>query len=150
MIQVHIQTERFDTGALLRPLHQLGGGAVASFTGIARSDHNEGRQVSAILLEHYPAMTQAALEDLATEAQARWSLLGGIIVHRVGRIIVGEEIVLTAAAAPHRAAALEACAFLIDRLKTDAPFWKKEIYSDGTAAWVKAKDSDTARADKWV
>ncbi|NJM51390.1 MAG: molybdenum cofactor biosynthesis protein MoaE [Sphingomonadales bacterium] len=149
MIGIYVQEERFDAGVMQAPLHALGGGAVASFTGIARADHGEGGDVIAIELEHYPAMTVAALEILARQAEQRWGLLGSVIIHRTGRIAVGEEIVMVAAAAAHRAAALEACAFLIDRLKTDAPFWKKEIYAGGSSAWVTAKDTDTARADKW-
>ncbi len=118
---VRVSGEVFDSNAELAPLAKLGGGAVASFTGIARDD--EG--VTAIELEHYPAMTEANLNALVDEAFARWSLLGAVLIHRVGVISVGEPIVLVGTAASHRAEALEACAFLIDRLKTDALFWKK-------------------------
>ncbi len=145
MICVRVQAEPFDAGAELLPLAQLGGGAVASFTGIARQDGD----VSAIELEHYPAMTRHALAALVEEACAKWSLLGCILIHRVGVIAVGEAIVLVGTAASHRAAALEATSFLIDRLKTDAPFWKKEHRSDGSAGWVEPKDSDDAAAEKW-
>ena len=113
----------------LHPWQALGGGAVASFTGIARDDDG----VAAIELEHYPAMTEASLFALIDEAFERWSLLGCVLIHRVGRIAVGEPIVLVGTAASHRAEALEACAFLIDRLKTDALFWKKEHRADGSA-----------------
>jgi molybdopterin synthase catalytic subunit len=142
---VKISSEAIDNGAELAPLSGLGGGAVASFTGIARDDGG----VTAIELEHYPAMTEASLAALADEAIARWSLLGAVLVHRVGKIAVGEPVVVVGTAASHRAEALEACAFLIDRLKTDAPFWKKEHRADGTADWVEAKNTDNARADKW-
>jgi molybdopterin synthase catalytic subunit len=142
---VKISIEAIDNGAELAPLSGLGGGAVASFTGIARDDGG----VTAIELEHYPAMTEASLAALADEAIARWSLLGAVLVHRVGKIAVGEPVVVVGTAASHRAEALEACAFLIDRLKTDAPFWKKEHRADGTADWVEAKNTDNARADKW-
>jgi len=142
---VRIQMERFDSGAELASLAELGGGAVASFTGIARKDGD----VTAIELEHFPAMTQTVLEQLVSEASRRWELLGFVLIHRVGRIEVGEEIVLVGTAALHRAAALEACGFLIDRLKNDAPFWKKEHRSDGSADWVEAKTSDDARAKMW-
>ena len=142
---IRIQTERFDSGIELAPLAGLGGGAVASFNGIARKDGD----VTAIELEHFPAMTQAVLEKLVSEASRRWELLGCVLIHRVGRIKVGEEIVLVGTAADHRAAALEACSFLIDRLKSDAPFWKKEHRADGSADWVEAKASDDARAERW-
>jgi molybdopterin synthase catalytic subunit len=142
---VKISSEAIDNGAELAPLSGLGGGAVASFTGIARDDGG----VTAIELEHYPAMTEASLAALADDAIARWSLLGAVLVHRVGKIAVGEPVVVVGTAASHRAEALEACAFLIDRLKTDAPFWKKEHRADGTADWVEAKNTDNARADKW-
>lgn len=149
MKTVRIQAGRFDAGIELAPLHSLSGGAVASFTGIARNDLGAGGDVTAIELEHYPAMTHAALEGLVDEAQRRWSLLGCILIHRAGRINVGEEIVLVGAASLHRAAALSAVSFLIDRLKTEAPFWKKEHRSDGSADWVAAKDSDDEAADRW-
>jgi molybdopterin synthase catalytic subunit len=142
---VKVSIEAIDGAAELAPLAKLGGGAVASFTGIARDDGG----VTAIELEHYLAMTEASLAALADEATARWSLLGMVLVHRVGKIAVGEPIVLVGTAASHRAEALEACAFLIDRLKTDAPFWKKEHRADGSATWVDAKASDNSRAANW-
>ncbi|HEV7234114.1 MAG TPA: molybdenum cofactor biosynthesis protein MoaE [Sphingorhabdus sp.] len=146
---VRIGCDAIDGAIELAPLAALGGGAVASFTGIARDDANDGGGVTAIELEHYPAMTQASLESLANEAIARWRLLGCVVVHRVGMIAVGEAIVLVGTAASHRAEALDACTFLIDRLKTDAPFWKKEHRVDGSADWVEAKNTDDARAEKW-
>lgn len=145
MKYIEVSDKAFDSAAALAPLASLGGGAVASFTGIARDDGG----VTAIELEHYPAMTEASLSALVNEAMSRWSLLGCVLIHRVGRIEVGEAIVLVGTAASHRAEALEACAFLIDRLKTDAPFWKKEHRADGSAYWVEAKDSDDARANIW-
>jgi molybdopterin synthase catalytic subunit len=148
MIVVRVQQDAFDAGVELAPLAALGGGAVASFTGIARNDVSEHGGVTAIELEHYPAMTLAALEALVKEANARWELLGCVLIHRVGVIPVGEAIVLVGTASPHRAAALDACAFLIDRLKTDAPFWKKEHRKDG-AQWVEAKTSDDAAGKRW-
>lgn len=142
---VRISSDAINGTAEFAPLVTLGGGAVASFTGIARDDNG----VTAIELEHYPAMTEASLNALVDGAVARWSLLGAVLIHRVGIIKVGESIVLVGTAASHRAEALEACAFLIDRLKTDAPFWKKEHRVDGSATWVEAKTSDDARAEKW-
>jgi molybdopterin synthase catalytic subunit len=144
MITVRVQHELFDAGSELAPLAALGGGAVGSFTGIARVDDG----ITAIELEHYPAMTLAALEALVAQAQARWELLGVVLIHRVGVISVGEAIVLVGTASAHRAAALEACAFLIDRLKTDVPFWKKE-HRAGGAEWVEAKASDGVAGKLW-
>ena len=149
MIRVEVIGEAFDGAAALAPLAALGGGAVASFTGIARNDGNDQSRVIAIELEHYPAMTKASLDTLVDQAVMRWSLLGCVLIHRVGKIAVGEAIVLVGTAASHRAAALEACTFLIDRLKTEAPFWKREHRSDGSAEWVAAKASDDERADSW-
>lgn len=145
MIRVEVNDGPFDGAMALSSLAKLGGGAVASFTGIARDDGG----VTAIELEHYPAMTKASLDTLVNEALTRWSVLGCVLIHRVGKISVGDVIVLVGTAASHRADALEACAFLIDRLKTDAPFWKKEHRTDGSTEWVEAKDSDDARASKW-
>lgn len=145
MKRVCVSFNPIDCVSALLPLNGLGGGAVASFTGICRDDGG----VTAIELEHYPGMTEASLAALVEEATARWSLLGAVLIHRVGYIAAGEPIVLVGTAASHRAEALESCAFLIDRLKTDTPFWKKEHCADGTATWVDAKASDDARADNW-
>jgi molybdopterin synthase catalytic subunit len=145
MINVRVQIEPFDIGAEIARMDAAGVGALASFTGIVRSDDG----VTAIELEHYPAMTEASLQTLAEEATARWTLTGCALVHRVGRMAVGEGVVLVITASAHRAEALEACAFLIDRLKTEAPFWKKE-YRGETAVWVDAKASDDMRADRWA
>jgi molybdopterin synthase catalytic subunit len=145
MITVSVCYEDFDVGAELAPLEALGGGAVASFTGIVRG----GADFESMTLDHYPAMTKAALDTLATEAKTRWRLSGITIIHRIGTLRAGDRIVLVACASDHRAAALEACAFLIDRLKTDAPFWKKERRSDGQETWVDARESDHAAAARW-
>jgi molybdopterin synthase catalytic subunit len=144
MIRATVQTADIDVAAALHQLDALGGGGVASFTGIVRGANG----LSALELEHYPGMTEAALQALAEAAAARWPLLGAIVIHRVGRISPGERIVFVGTASAHRAAALESCAFLIDRLKTDAPFWKKEHFAD-TAQWVEARASDTDAADRW-
>ena len=145
MIRVRVSAEDFDTGAELARLEALGGGAVASFTGIVRG----GEDFVSMTLDHYPAMTHAALEALAAQANNRWRLHGVTIIHRVGELMCGERIVLVACASDHRAAALESCAFLIDRLKTDAPFWKKERRVGGAEAWVEARESDDAAAARW-
>jgi molybdopterin synthase catalytic subunit len=144
MKRILVQNEDFDSGAELAALEATGAGAVASFTGIVRGDGG----VTAMTLEHYPAMTQAALESLADQAAARWSLSAVTLIHRVGELHPGDRIVFVGTASAHRAAALEACAFLIDRLKTDAPFWKKERRADGEA-WVGARESDDAAAERW-
>lgn len=144
MIRVSVQRATFDMAAETLALEAAGVGAVATFTGIVRGDDG----VTAIELEHYPGMTEASLRDICDTAQARWNLSGCTILHRVGRMKLGEPIVLVVTASPHRAAALEACAFLIDRLKTDAPFWKKEYRGD-CVNWVEQKTGDVARADRW-
>jgi molybdopterin synthase catalytic subunit len=144
MKRVSVQTGDFDCGAELAALDALGGGGVASFTGLVRDDG----ELSAMVLEHYPAMTEKALNALADEALARWPLLGATVIHRVGRLVPGDRIVFVGTASPHRAAALDACAYLIDRLKTDAPFWKKEERAEG-AGWVDAKVTDDQAAARW-
>ncbi len=144
MIRVVIQHEPFDIGAEIAAFGGTETGAVASFTGRVRADDG----VTSIELEHYPGMTEASLTALGEEAQRRWHLTGCTIIHRVGRMAAGEAIVLVVTASAHRAEALEACTFLIDRLKTDAPFWKKE-YRGQVAAWVEARASDDARAERW-
>ena len=145
MKRVLISDEPISEEVALAGLSDLGGGAVSSFTGISRDDGG----VTAIELEHYPGMTESSLMRLIDEAFARWALLGAAIVHRIGRVAVGEPVVVVGAASRHRADALEATAFLIDRLKTDAPFWKKEHYADGTSVWVDAKSSDDDRSSRW-
>jgi molybdopterin synthase catalytic subunit len=149
MIIVRVEPGPLDAAAELAVLSTLECGAVASFTGIARSDTNEQGSVTAIELEHYPAMTMPALNALAQDAHKRWSLLGCVIVHRTGLVPVNQSIVVVGTASLHRAAALKSTAFLIDCLKTSAPFWKKEYRSGGIANWVEAKSTDDAAADKW-
>ncbi|MGG5887374.1 molybdenum cofactor biosynthesis protein MoaE [Falsiroseomonas sp. HC035] len=121
-------------------------GGLASFVGLCRADDG----LSALVLEHYPGMTERALARIAEQAWSRWSLTGCTIIHRVGRLLPGDPIVLVLTASPHRAAALESCAFLIDWLKTGAPFWKREEFADGAARWVEAKASDDAAASRWA
>ena len=122
-------------------------GAVASFVGLCRADDG----LAALVLEHYPGMTERAIAGIAAEACARWPLSGCTVVHRVGRLRPGEPIVLVLTASSHRAAALESCAFLIDWLKTGAPFWKCEEFADGRGGrWVEAKAEDDAAAARWA
>lgn len=144
MISVRVQPEDFDVGAELAALEGKGGGAVASFTGIVRADDG----VEAMTLEHYPGMTEKALTMLAKQATARWPLCGVTVLHRVGTLRAGDRIVFVGTSSDHRAAALEACTFLIDRLKTDAPFWKKEHRREGDS-WVEARATDDAAARSW-
>jgi molybdopterin synthase catalytic subunit len=122
-------------------------GGIASFVGTVRAEHG-GEPVLAMTLEHYPGMTEAKLEQIEAEARRRWPLLDSLIIHRVGRMLPGEAIVLVAAASSHRRAALEACAFLIDWLKTKAPFWKLEETPSGER-WVEAREADEEAAARW-
>lgn len=144
MNTIRVQAADFDVAAELARLEQGGAGAISSFTGLVRGDDG----VAAMTLEHYPGMTERALEGLAEAAAARWPLSGVTLIHRVGTLQAGERIVFVGAASAHRAASLEACAFLIDRLKTDAPFWKKEHRQNGDQ-WVGAKASDEVAAARW-
>lgn len=150
MTTVRVQAEPFDAGAELAAL--LAGrtdvGGVGCFVGTVR-DTAGGRRVEAMRLEHYPGMTERALARIAAEAEERWSLLGCTVVHRHGRLLPGDSIVLVLAASAHRQAALDATGFLIDWLKTRAPFWKQEEFADG-AAWVEAREADDAAAVRWL
>ena len=121
-------------------------GGLASFVGLCRADDG----LAALVLEHYPGMTERAIARIAAEACARWPLTGCTVVHRYGRLRPGEPIVLVLTASSHRAAALESCAFLIDWLKTGAPFWKREELADGRERWVEAKAEDDRAAARWV
>lgn len=145
MIDIRVQAGRFDVGAELARLEELGGGAVASFTGLVRGDDG----LIELLLEQYPGMTEASLHRIASQAVERWPLAGLTLIHRHGPLAVGERIVFVGTASRHRAAALEACAFLIDWLKTGAPFWKRETFADGTSRWVEARATDDAAAARW-
>jgi molybdopterin synthase catalytic subunit len=146
---VRIQSEPFDAGQELAAF--LGGrtevGGVASFLGLVR-DHHNGTPVLAMTLEHYPGMTERQMELIETEARRRWPLQDTLIIHRFGRMLPGEPIVLVLTASSHRAAALDACAFLIDWLKTKAPFWKLEETPEGER-WVDARAGDDVAAERW-
>jgi len=147
MARILVQEALFDmateSAALTAGRTDIGG--VASFLGVCRGDD----ALAAMVLEHYPGMTERALGRIAAEAEARWPLTGCTVIHRVGRILPGEPIVLVLTASAHRAAALESCAFLIDWLKTKAPFWKHEEFAGGDARWVAAKDEDDTAAARW-
>ena len=146
---VRLQREDFDIGAEIARLSQgrTDVGAVASFTGICRgTDRADG--IVAMTLEHYPGMAEAEIERHVAEAEKRWPLLGVTVVHRYGRLVPGDNIVLVATASQHREAAFAAAEFLMDYLKTRAPFWKKEERAGGDG-WVEARQSDTAAAARW-
>ncbi len=142
---IRVQQQDFDVAGELAALPVAGG--LCLFVGTVR-DVSDGRPVAAMTLEHYPGMAERELARLEEEAHGRWPLAGVAIVHRYGRLQPGERIVLVAVTAAHRAAAFEACRFLIDRLKTEAPFWKSEETPEG-ARWVAARREDTAAAERW-
>ena len=147
---IRVQREDFDVGAEIARLtegrHGIGG--VASFIGLVR-DMAGGDKIGAMTLEHYPGMTEKKLAEIEAEANRRWQLEASLIIHRYGRLEPGERIVLVVTASSHRAAALESCQFLIDWLKTKAPFWKLEDTPAG-AQWVAADARDDAAAARWV
>ena len=148
-MKIAVQQEAFDLGAEVDALRagRTDIGAVASFVGLAR-DLNEGLGVSAMTLEHYPGMTEKALAAIVDDARRRWPLQDLTVIHRVGRLLPGDPIVLVAVAAAHRGEAFAACEFLMDYLKTRAPFWKKEE-TPGGERWVEARASDDEAAGRW-
>jgi molybdopterin synthase catalytic subunit len=145
---VRVQKDDFDAAAAAHALTagRTDIGAVVTFTGRVRD--NEGR-LAAMTLEHYPGMTEAELARIEAEANARWPLQASLIVHRVGELAPGDNIVLVVTASAHREAALEAAGFLMDYLKTRAPFWKKEVSVAGEGAWVEARQGDEGAAKRW-
>lgn len=146
---VRVQAEPFDIAAEIRALtlgpHDIG--AVVTFTGLVR-EVVKGATDQSMTLEHYPGMTEKALAEIEAQAQARWPLAGSTIIHRIGRLAPGDDIVLVVTASRHRQAAFEAAAFLMDYLKTRAPFWKKEE-TGGVGQWVDARESDDEAAARW-
>ena len=146
---VRVQTDDFDIGAEITRLRAGNAkiGAIASFIGLVR-DINEGDHVSTMTLEHYPGMTEKALEDIVSQAQSRWDIYDALVVHRVGHLRPLDPIVLVVVTSAHRGEAFAACEFLMDYLKTQAPFWKKED-TDRGARWVDARESDEAAAARW-
>lgn len=147
---IRVQTEDFDIGAEVRRLTagRTDLGAIVTFTGTVR-DTAKGKPITSMTLEHYPGMTELELERIEAEAQARWPLDASLIIHRVGPMAPGENIVLVVTASAHRHAAFEAAEFLMDYLKTQAPFWKSETGADGRAHWVDARESDDAALARW-
>lgn len=149
IVKIRVGPEDFDPGAELRELARAsrGVGAVASFVGLVR-DANEGDAVGAMTLEHYPGMTEKSIAGIVGEAQNRWRIVDTTVIHRVGTLRPGDQIVLVAVASAHRGDAFEACEFIMDYLKTRAPFWKKEA-TDAGERWVEARASDDAAAARW-
>lgn len=145
--KVRVQESPFDLGAESTAFAASvpGAGAVVTFTGIVR---DAGGTLSAMEIEHYPGMTEAAIAGILAEAESRWHLTGAMVIHRFGTLGAGEMIMMVATAAPHRADAFAAAEFLMDYLKSRAPFWKKEIGADGST-WVAAKDEDEAALNRW-
>ena len=144
---VRIQTEGFDAGAELNAFTDTvaGAGAVVSFTGVVR-DVDGG--LVAMEIEHYPGMTEKAIAAIVSEAQSRWDLAGALVIHRHGRLTAGDQIMMVATASRHRVDAFQAAEFLMDYLKSRAPFWKKEMTQSGDD-WVEARDEDEAALDRW-
>ncbi len=147
---VRIQAEDFDVSAEIARLREGNAkvGAVASFVGIVR-DLNDGEAVASLMLEHYPGMTEKAIEKIIAEAHRRWDIYDALVIHRVGKLKPLDQIVLVIVSSAHRGESFKACEFLMDYLKTRAPFWKKEQTPDG-ARWVDARASDDAAAERWT
>jgi molybdopterin synthase catalytic subunit len=146
---VRIQTEDFDLGAEVAALRKGNPaiGAIASFVGVVR-DVNEGDSVSEMTLEHYPGMTEKSIERIIAQARGRWNVIDAVVVHRVGLLQPTDQIVLVVVASAHRGDAFAACEFIMDYLKTQAPFWKKESTGEG-ARWVDARATDDIAAERW-
>ena len=146
---VRVQTEDFDISreiALLRR-DNPGIGAIASFIGVVR-DLNEGDSVAEMTLEHYPGMTEKSVEDIITQARARWQVMDALVIHRIGALKPLDQIVLVVVSSAHRGDAFAACEFIMDFLKTRAPFWKKEQTGSG-ARWIDARAADDVAAERW-
>lgn len=150
MMTVRVQTQDFDTGFEISQLRNARKdiGAVVSFIGQVR-DLNEGDTVSQLTLEHYPGMTEKALEAIVNQAQSRWDIFDALVIHRVGTLQPTDQIVLVVVSSAHRGEAFKACEFIMDYLKTEAPFWKKEVTNQGEH-WVDAKLTDDDARERWV
>jgi molybdopterin synthase catalytic subunit len=148
-VTVRIQTEDFDAGAEIASLRSADRrvGAVAAFVGVVR-DMNEGDAVAAMTLEHYPGMTEKSIEEIVGQARNRWEIIDVTVIHRVGRLEPSDQIVLVVVSGAHRGETFAACEFIMDFLKTRAPFWKRED-TPGGARWVDARAADDAAAERW-
>lgn len=149
-MSVTIQAADFDCGqeiaAITKGRDDIG--AIASFIGLVRADPLAGEKINAMTLEHYPGMTEKALAEIVAQAKSRWDLQAVRVIHRIGRLVPGEQIVLVVVAASHRGSAFAACEFIMDFLKTRAPFWKKEETACH-GQWVEARDADDTAAERW-
>ena len=149
-MSVKVQSEDFDVAVEVATLTagRTDIGAIVTFTGRVRDD-DKGRPIASMTLEHYPGMTETELSRIEAEANARWPLQASLIIHRTGKLSPGDNIVLVVAASAHRQAAFEAAGFLMDYLKTRAPFWKKETGPSGEGTWVEAREDDETAATRW-
>ena len=146
-IEIRVQEDDFVLQHETDALRHTGCGALVTFTGLVR-DLDNASQVHGLLLEHYPGMTEKSLHNIAEQAASRWPLLGITIIHRIGRLMANQQIVFVGVGSAHREAAFAACEFIMDYLKTRAPFWKKSLQENGEF-WVQAKDSDTRASKRW-
>jgi molybdopterin synthase catalytic subunit len=149
-VTARVQTADFDISAEIAALRagRTDIGAIVTFTGLVRGEAS-GKALTSMTLEHYPGMTEAELIRVEALAKSRWPLQASLIVHRTGRLLPGDNIVLVVVASPHRQSAFEAATFLMDYLKSSAPFWKKETAADGSGGWVDARESDDAARARW-
>jgi molybdopterin synthase catalytic subunit len=147
---IRVQAEDFDVGEEIRQLRlaQKNIGAVVSFVGQVR-DMNDGDAITQLTLEHYPGMTEKALQNIAEQAKTRWDITDVLIIHRIGSLNIHDQIVFVAVSSAHRGEAFKACEFVMDYLKTEAPFWKKEVLQSGESRWVDARDTDDDAKQRW-
>lgn len=148
--KVEVREADFDLNAEMEALRagSPGAGAMVSFVGVVRN-RNQGDAILSLTLEHYPGMTEASIREIIGKARSRWSIEDAVVIHRVGRLVIGEQIVLCLVTSAHRGEAFEACEFIMDWLKTEAPFWKKEETPAG-ARWVDARESDELAKARWA
>jgi molybdopterin synthase catalytic subunit len=147
---IRVQAEDFDVGEEIRQLRlaQKNIGAVVSFVGQVR-DMNDGDAITQLTLEHYPGMTEKALQNIVEQAKTRWDITDVLIIHRIGSLNIHDQIVFVAVSSAHRGEAFKACEFVMDYLKTEAPFWKKEVLQSGESRWVDARDTDDDAKQRW-
>lgn len=148
--KVEVREADFDLNAEMQALRagSPGAGALVSFVGVVRN-RNQGTPILSLTLEHYPGMTEASIRAIIGKARARWAIEDAVVIHRVGRLAIGDQIVLCLVSSPHRSEAFEACEYIMDWLKTEAPFWKKEETPSG-ARWVEARESDEMARRRWA
>ena len=149
-MNIYIQKEDFDISSLIQELKKKSNsvGAIASFVGLMR-DINDGKTIQSMTLEHYPEMTQKTLEDICIKAKEKWTIIDLVVAHRYGPININDNIVFVGVASQHRKDAFEACEFIMDFLKTNATFWKKEHHADGKSSWVDSRKSDDDALNRW-